>query len=232
MSQPAKAAASMNLSRSNSLEDSLPQPAPGSSHHSRAPSLERAFRDSVSLLSTSRNPTAKSISIPSPADQKGDQRLGPSLEAGSEATLTPSTGSRPKGLHGHIDGLSPTSRSQTVTPPSVSQRMLGDDLDGGFQAMAEPKRTAEDVIAGPTSTDEECNGREIDSSSSPQPPPAVGISPGGAAGGAEDLEPGNANRLEITSSQVNFVTFDRILKIFKHRLLKTFCRLQKHLKEN
>lgn len=149
MSQPSKAAASINLSRSNSLEDVVP--ASGSSHHSQGHSLERAFQDSVVLLSSSRGATAKSISIPAAAGRGPSGRVM-SADNTSDLTATPSTETKSADLGEPDEGI------KSVTRLAASVGTVDPDLGLGISNDEAATSTSASVPA--TSAEGVCNGRQ------------------------------------------------------------------------
>lgn len=68
MSHPSKAAATISMSRSNSLEEIVPQTASAPSHNSQYPSLEQAFKESVASLSAPKSLSVKGLRSLQPDD--------------------------------------------------------------------------------------------------------------------------------------------------------------------
>ena len=106
ISQPSKAAASINMSRSNSYEELVPPAVPGSSHHSRHSSLEEVFRTSVARVAAPKSSSVKNIELP--------------LHAESDATASG------KGFHIGGDGIT-TAASPSIDAESISVRGVAEE---------------------------------------------------------------------------------------------------------
>ena len=68
MSHPLKAAATISMSRSNSLEELIPQTSSGPDHHSRYPGLEQSFKESVASLSAPKSQSSRAMTSSQPAE--------------------------------------------------------------------------------------------------------------------------------------------------------------------
>ena len=145
MSHPSKAAATISMSRSNSLEEIIPQTASAPSHHSRYPSLEQAFKESVASLSAPKSLSVKGLRSSQPDDrsratspsaagevEKAEREHKEGIHFSTEARGIGASALRHKG--GHADSGSDVSTGNIAFDAPGNQALK--EVDDGQQAGA------------------------------------------------------------------------------------------------